>query len=121
MLYSFEKIQGKEIPSVQQQNHVKPRENAFSVEVAVLPEEGSIVSKESVCSNAIVKGHYILSTHCYTNSTSCRALWPALCCETIGNSIPGMNLTNSNVRKPKKQKTTTNKQKKQRFGRHVGS
>jgi hypothetical protein len=106
-------LTGKEIPSVQQQNHVKPRENAFSVEVAVLPEEGSIVSKESVCSNAIVKGHYILSTHCYTNSTSCRALWPALCCETIGNSIPGMNLTNSNVRKPKnKKQQQTNKKTK---------
>ena len=39
-----------------------------------------------------------------TNSTSCRVLWPAPCCETIGNSIPGMNLTYPNARKQRKQK-----------------
>ena len=46
-------------------------------------------------------------THVYrlarsTNSTSCPALWPALCCETIETSILEMYLTYPNARKPKR-------------------
>ena len=52
-IYSFEKIQpywkGDSFSA-----DVKSQENAFSVEVVVL-EEGSIISKESVYSNSLIK------------------------------------------------------------------
>ena len=53
-----------------------------------------------------------------TTSTSCRTLWPALCCKTIGNSIPGVNLAYPNATKPSaKLGILTHSQKTQRSQR----